>query len=301
MPRSRRPRPRTRCARSPPTARCRCRCGRCPYEEPRDGARLDVPALGARGRPARDRRDRHGAGRGGRRQRHRPVDPALRRPLRAARRGRPAGSGRPGGAAAGTSRRSAATSASTSRCGSSTPTCCEPARRPCLSGGCAPSVLAPAGCCPRDADEVDPLDPDVLALAADLLATQRAAAGCVGLAAPQVGVPLRVFSLDVSDHPRTRTCHGALVLANPVGGVGDAAGSAAGRAACRCPTSPVTSSEPPGWWSWRWCPGPAPRSRSRPTRFEARALQHEIDHLDGLLFLDRVAGAHALHPRQTYL
>ena len=35
--------------------------------------------------------------------------------------------------------------------------------------------------------------------------------------------------------------------------------------------------------------------------FEARALQHEIDHCDGLLFLDRVAGAHALHPRKTYL
>ena len=35
--------------------------------------------------------------------------------------------------------------------------------------------------------------------------------------------------------------------------------------------------------------------------FEARALQHEIDHLDGLLFLDRVAGAHAIHPRTTYL
>jgi peptide deformylase len=34
--------------------------------------------------------------------------------------------------------------------------------------------------------------------------------------------------------------------------------------------------------------------------FEARALQHEIDHLDGLLFLDRVAGAHALHARTVY-
>jgi peptide deformylase len=34
--------------------------------------------------------------------------------------------------------------------------------------------------------------------------------------------------------------------------------------------------------------------------FEARALQHEIDHCAGLLFLDRVAGAHAIHPRQTY-
>jgi peptide deformylase len=35
--------------------------------------------------------------------------------------------------------------------------------------------------------------------------------------------------------------------------------------------------------------------------FEARALQHEIDHCDGLLFLDRVAGAHAVHARKTYL
>ena len=35
--------------------------------------------------------------------------------------------------------------------------------------------------------------------------------------------------------------------------------------------------------------------------FEARALQHEIDHCNGTLFLDRVTGAHALHPRKVYL
>lgn len=35
--------------------------------------------------------------------------------------------------------------------------------------------------------------------------------------------------------------------------------------------------------------------------FEARALQHELDHCAGLLFLDRVAGADAIHARQTYL
>jgi peptide deformylase len=35
--------------------------------------------------------------------------------------------------------------------------------------------------------------------------------------------------------------------------------------------------------------------------FEARALQHEVDHCAGLLFLDRAAGAHAIHPRKTYL
>jgi peptide deformylase len=35
--------------------------------------------------------------------------------------------------------------------------------------------------------------------------------------------------------------------------------------------------------------------------FEARALQHEIDHCHGFVFLDRVVGAHAVHPRKTYL
>ena len=35
--------------------------------------------------------------------------------------------------------------------------------------------------------------------------------------------------------------------------------------------------------------------------FEAVAVQHEVDHTQGLLFLDRVAGPHAVHPRLTYL
>jgi peptide deformylase len=41
-------------------------------------------------------------------------------------------------------------------------------------------------------------------------------------------------------------------------------------------------------WSPRcaWCAG-----------FEARAVQHELDHLDGVLILDRAAGARAIHRR----
>ena len=33
----------------------------------------------------------------------------------------------------------------------------------------------------------------------------------------------------------------------------------------------------------------------------AKCIQHEIDHLSGLLFLDRVSGAHRIYPRKTYL
>ena len=49
------------------------------------------------------------------------------------------------------------------------------------------------------------------------------------------------------------------------------------------------------------CPARAARCRLVTDGFEARALQHEIDHCAGLLFLDRVAGAHAVYQRKVYL
>jgi peptide deformylase len=161
------------------------------------------------------------------------------------------------------------------------------------------SVLAPAAVLSTRADEVDPLDPEVVSLAADLLATQLAAPGCVGLAAPQVGAPLRVFSLDVTDHPRTRTCHGRLVLANPV--VVSASRWEKGREGClsvpdltgdvkRATRLVVTGV----------VPGTGEEVELTTDAFEARALQHEVDHLDGLLFLDRVASAKEIFPRKQY-
>ena len=48
-------------------------------------------------------------------------------------------------------------------------------------------------------------------------------------------------------------------------------------------------------------PGTGEERRIVTDAFEARALQHEIDHCAGLLFLDRVAGAHAIYARKVYL
>ena len=61
---------------------------------------------------------------------------------------------------------------------------------------------------------VDPTDPVVVRLVADLAATMRRSPGCVGLAAPQIGVPVHVFVVDVTGHPKTVTCHGFLALCN---------------------------------------------------------------------------------------
>ena len=76
-------------------------------------------------------------------------------------------------------------------------------------------------------------------LCADLVATMRVSPGCVGLAAPQIGVVAQAFCVDVTAHPKARTKHGLIVLVNAE--VVEASRKRrAARAACQCPISPAT-------------------------------------------------------------
>ena len=161
-------------------------------------------------------------------------------------------------------------------------------------------VRAPDPVLAREGQSVDATDPAVVRLAADLLATMRVSPGCVGLAAPQVGVGVRLFVVDVTGHPKTVTTHGAFVLANAE--VVEASRWRPGREGCmsvpdltgdvKRATRVVVNGE---------LPGTGAKVTITTDAFEARALQHEIDHCAGKLFLDRVSGAHAVYPRQTYL
>ena len=78
--------------------------------------------------------------------------------------------------------------------------------------------------------QVDPTDPSVVQLCADLVATMRVSPGCVGLAAPQVGIAAQVFCVDVSGHPKTRASHGLVVLVNAE--ILDASRNEKGREGC---------------------------------------------------------------------
>jgi len=127
---------------------------------------------------------------------------------------------------------------------------------------------------------------EVERVAADLVDTMRAHQGCVGLAAPQIGELVRIVTVDVSGHPRAESPHGLLVLVDPV--ITQAAGAEVAREGClsipdltanvRRATHVVVEAHLPG----------GDRLRVESTGFEARCLLHEIDHLDGILFLDRV-------------
>lgn len=124
-------------------------------------------------------------------------------------------------------------------------------------------------------------------LCADLVDTMRASPACVGIAAPQIGVSARAFVADVTSHRRARSCHGLIVVINPV--VIAADGGESMREGCMSVpdfTGNVVRAERVT------VRGLTPTGEDlviEADAFEARALQHEIDHLDGLLFLDRVA------------
>jgi peptide deformylase len=167
-------------------------------------------------------------------------------------------------------------------------------------GRVLPVVTAPDAVLSTPSVEVDPADPEVAQLAADLIATQRVSPGCVGLAAPQVGVGWRVFSLDVTRHPKARTVHGEYVVVNPR--VVSATRNEKGREGCMSvPDLTGDVKRATRITVEGFLPGSGEKVLIETDAFEARALQHEIDHLDGALFIDRVAGPHALHARKVYL
>jgi peptide deformylase len=149
------------------------------------------------------------------------------------------------------------------------------------------------------AREVDPFDLAVVALADDLVATMRVSPACVGLAANQVGEAARVFCMDVTGHPKASTCHGLVVLANPL--VVAAEDPAAGREGCMSvPDLTGNVARARRVVVRGVVPGTGELREVAADAIEARCLLHEIDHLDGLLFLDRVDGAHGVFARRRY-
>ena len=128
----------------------------------------------------------------------------------------------------------------------------------------------------------------------------RVSPGCVGLAAPQVGVAWRVFCVDVSEHPKKRSDHGTFVLCNAE--VVESSRNEKGREGCMSVPDLTGDVKRATRLVVRGrLPGTGEEVSVEADAFEARALQHEIDHCAGLLFLDRVAGAHAVYARQRYL
>ena len=116
----------------------------------------------------------------------------------------------------------------------------------------------------------------------DLTDTMRSFPGCVGIAAPQIGYFSRVAVIDLSLHKKApESVHGLTVLVDPLVVSGE--GSEVAREGCL--------SIPQLTANVRRFVDAVVETREGSMEFEgfeARCVLHEIDHLDGLLFLDRV-------------
>jgi peptide deformylase len=131
------------------------------------------------------------------------------------------------------------------------------------------------------------LDDEISGLVEDLLDTMREGPGSVGVAAPQIGVLLRVCVVDVSGSKLGRdNNHGLLVLVNPE--VIEREGSAIMREGCMSVPDYTGEVERATRIVLRYQDADGSEKQIEASGFEAVAIQHELDHLDGVLFLDRI-------------
>jgi len=147
---------------------------------------------------------------------------------------------------------------------------------------------------------VNRIDASIRHFIDQMVATMRRHPRCVGLAAPQVGSHLRIAVMDASAHPKAAATRGLLVLVNP--SLDHMEGAGIQREGClsipdftadvkRATAVHLKALDREGAPYSYWLEG-----------FEAIVAQHEVDHLDGKLFLDRVANlATDIFRRKTYL
>ncbi len=161
-----------------------------------------------------------------------------------------------------------------------------------------PVLVLPDPGLKRVSAPVGRVDAAARALAADLVDTMRATPACVGLAAPQIGVALRAFVVDVTGHGKARSCHGELVLFDPE--VVVAAAPAVAREGCLSVPDLTGDVARATSLVVRGLTSEGTERVVEVDAFEARAVLHEIDHLDGLLFLDRVSSSENVFRRKVY-
>jgi peptide deformylase len=126
--------------------------------------------------------------------------------------------------------------------------------------------------------------PDLATLIDDMLETVYAAPG-VGLAAPQIGVPHRIFVIDLSVG---RVPSDRLILMNPE--FLHREGMQLVEEGCLSVPGFHATVPRPAKLTVRGLDREGHERIVEADGFLARAIQHEMDHLDGILFVDRLRG-----------
>ena len=144
---------------------------------------------------------------------------------------------------------------------------------------------------------VTDFNPQLQKLLADLEASMLAGPGGVGVAAPQLGVLQRVIVVDCSLALRPCKNHGRLLMVNPE--VVAQEGEVLGREGCLSVPEWVGTVPRARNITVRYQDAEGQRHELSSKAFEARVIQHEIDHLDGILFIDSVISTKDLVRRMS--
>ena len=131
---------------------------------------------------------------------------------------------------------------------------------------------------------VDAITPEIDRLIDDMIETMYAAPG-VGLAAPQVGVPLRIFVIDLSVG---RDPSAPVVMINPEFVERD--GMQLEEEGCLSVPGFNATVVRPSRATLKGLDRTGNEQLREGAGLLARAFQHEMDHLDGMLFVDRLRG-----------
>jgi peptide deformylase len=134
------------------------------------------------------------------------------------------------------------------------------------------------------AEPVSAFTPDIDRLVDDMIETMYAAPG-VGLAAPQIGVPLRIFVVDISIG---RDPSGLIVMINPELVAQD--GMQLEEEGCLSVPGFNATVVRPSRVVIKGLDRMGGEQQREGTGLLARAFQHEMDHLEGTLFVNRLRG-----------
>ena len=152
----------------------------------------------------------------------------------------------------------------------------------------------PAEVLSRCAESIGTVNDEVKAVAARMLALMHEAEG-IGLAAPQVGIPWRLF---VTRHPDNREGDGGQVFVNPTIEVLDSTPVEDIEGCLSLPGIEVMVRRPEGVRLKATTLDGVVLTEDRCDHF-ARVYQHECDHLDGILIIDRMTTMDRLRNRRA--
>ena len=131
----------------------------------------------------------------------------------------------------------------------------------------------------KQAKEVTEMTPKIEELIDDMFETMYDANGC-GLAAPQVGIRKRIVVIDCGDQP--------LVLINPE--IPETSGEQTGQEGCLSVPGKVGIVTRPNYAKVKALDENMDEIIVEGTELLARCLCHEIDHLNGIMYVDKAAG-----------